>query len=188
MPYVWILPRGRSSLGVLLFGGFARSGSRRWEKVLGPFFTLGAPNGQAAEKRGETWQCGILSYNVKLTMYDWTPQRALHQPGHEGTAAFSTDQGKVAHPVSQFRMRFRYSYCYRFTTVQVQWSEDPSMGEISLMIWWSFHQTKGVWFPRRVLGSPGEQPQTPWTLFRESAVGGIDLCVTPHRLRALVFQ
>ena len=33
MPYVWILPRGRSALGVLLFGGFARSGSRRWEKV-----------------------------------------------------------------------------------------------------------------------------------------------------------
>ena len=157
----------------MLLRGLTRSASRGRVMVCGHSSSPGPLTGRSQRKR-----CALL---VSFTLHD-----SCH-PGHEGTAKFSTDQGKVAHPVSQFRMRFRYSNCYRFTE-RVQWSEDPSMGEISLMIWWSFHQTKGVWFPRRVLGSPGEQPKTPWTLFRESAVGGIDLCVTPHRLRALDFQ
>ena len=99
--------------------GLTRSASRGRVMVCGHSSSPGPLTGRSQRKR-----CALL---VSFTLHD-----SCH-PGHEGTAKFSTGQGKVAHPVSQFRMRFRYSNCYRFTE-RVQWSEDPSMGEISLMI------------------------------------------------------
>ena len=80
MPYVWVFPRGRPTLVCFVSRGARPLSDPGASNGVWPFVAPRTPNRPATEKQSV--------FPTGFTLHKYC------HPGHEGTAAFSTNQGK----------------------------------------------------------------------------------------------